>query len=266
MLFAPAAAYCAGRAIKAWGVASIQGRRSDQEDRYAVVTRLPQDERLAFFGVYDGHGGKECAQHAAAFLHDHVTKSPAIKAGAGTGQGVTRALVDAFTRTEKDFLEEAHLHRYRSGSTALTAVLRMPEPGDGAGSGGEITVAHVGDSRAVLCRSGKAVALTEDHKPEDAAERKRIEALGGFVSERGYCMRVQGVLAMSRALGNRLLKPFVSATPSVSTTQLSAADEFVVLATDGLYDVFDNQEVVDLVRKADEPMAASLANAGATSF
>ena len=62
-----------------------------------------------------------------------------------------------------------------------------------------LTVAHVGDSRGVLCKAdGKAVALTTDHKPELEYEKKRIEALGGFVSYLG-CWRAMGILAMSRA-------------------------------------------------------------------
>lgn len=233
-MFAPVA-LCAGRLGKSWSVSTIQGRREEQEDRYAVLPRLPIRRRpsaaaggtadgggsaggLAFFAVYDGHGGAHCARYAAATLHEHLLASPALAAG-----DVRGALADAFRNTEAGFLKLAHAQRLSSGTTALAAVLALPagnaaagSGGAGAGANGELTVAHVGDSRGVLCRGGRAVALTADHKPEDTLERERIEAAGGFVTERGYCMRVQGVLAMSRALGNRLLKPFVSAVPTVS--------------------------------------------------
>jgi protein phosphatase 1L len=256
MLSAPVA-LCAGRLCKSWSVSTIQGRREEQEDRYAIVAKVPGNESYAFFGVYDGHGGPDCARYAASTLHEHVLASAALKAG-----NVKRALSEAFSSTEAGFLQMAHERKLSSGTTALTAMLRVPSEGDAKGSGGELTVAHVGDSRAVLCRSGRAIALTVDHKPEDTAERERIERAGGFVTERGYCMRVQGVLAMSRALGNRLLKPFVSAIPTVTTIPLSQHDEFFVLASDGLYDVFENQRVVDLVKSADKPEGTRLRGRG----
>ena len=60
-------------------------------------------------------------------------------------------------------------------------------------------VANAGDSRAVLCRKGKAVDLSVDHKPEDPIELKRITCAGGKVTPDG---RVNGGLNLSRALGN----------------------------------------------------------------
>lgn len=78
----------------------------------------------------------------------------------------------------------------RDGTTAVVALVQ-----DDC-----LHVSHVGDSRAVLCRaSGRTQALTQDHKPELAPEKQRIEALGGFVSYIG-CWRAMGILAMSRAL------------------------------------------------------------------
>ena len=63
-------------------------------------------------------------------------------------------------------------------------------------------VANAGDSRAVMCVNGKAIALTIDHKPTSESERKRIEAAGGFVSEIGGICRVNGNLNLSRAIGD----------------------------------------------------------------
>ncbi|KAJ1638009.1 phosphatase 2C-domain-containing protein [Pavlovales sp. CCMP2436] len=162
----------------------------------------------------------------ASITHAH------LHAHARTHARITQALSDAFRETETGFLRMAHAQKLASGTTALAVILSVPGARNAANGGkGELTVAHVGDSRGVLCRGGRAIELTQDHKPEDRAERARIEAAGGFVTERGYCMRAQGVLAMSRALGNRLLKPMVSAVPDVSTFPLTADDEFFVRAT-----------------------------------
>ena len=62
------------------------------------------------------------------------------------------------------------------------------------------------------------------------------------------CWRAMGILAMSRAIGDLFLKPYVSAEPEVSTIMLETKDEFFVLASDGIFDVFDNDQVLLLRR------------------
>mmetsp|Transcript_19510 Transcript_19510/g.42153 ORF Transcript_19510/g.42153 Transcript_19510/m.42153 type:complete len:187 (-) Transcript_19510:85-645(-) len=108
--------------------------------------------------------------------------------------------------------------------------------------------AHAGDSHGVLCRSGRAVALTTDHKPNDPDEKNRIVQAGGFV----IVGRVNGELAVSRALGDWAFKrtpgrEHVSAIPDVKVDPITEADEFVILACDGLWDVTTNQEAVNIV-------------------
>lgn len=118
-----------------------------------------------------------------------------------------------------------------------------------------ITCASVGDSRAVLCRDGHAVALAHDHKPINPIERERIEKGGGFVRNN----RVNGRLAMSRAMGDfryknnpKLAKDrqLVVAVPDVIEMERNhEKDEFLVVACDGIFDVLSNQELVDAVRE-----------------
>ena len=92
-----------------------------------------------------------------------------------------------------------------------------------------------------------AMALSEDHKPNRTDERKRIENAGGVVVWAGT-WRVGGVLAVSRAFGDRLLKRYVVATPDIQEELLSWQDEVVILATDGLWDVISNQESITLIK------------------
>lgn len=117
-----------------------------------------------------------------------------------------------------------------------------------------LVVANAGDSRCLLSRGGRAVALTTDHKPNDPAEYLRIIKAGGFVADG----RVNGSLNLSRALGdmeykqNRDLPPqeqSVTAFPEVRCETLCAEDEFLILACDGVWDVLTNQEAVDFVRE-----------------
>jgi len=96
----------------------------------------------------------------------------------------------------------------------------------------------------VLCRSGKAVRLTYDHKGADKQEAKRIQDAGGFVLNN----RVNGVLAVTRSLGDSSMKEFVVGSPYTTETPLGSNDEFLILACDGLWDVATDQKAVDLVR------------------
>jgi len=90
--------------------------------------------------------------------------------------------------------------------------------------------ANAGDARGVLCRSGKAVRLTYDHKGSDKQEAKRITDAGGFVMSG----RVNGVLAVTRSLGDSSMKEFVVGAPYTTETELCTEDEFLILACDGV--------------------------------
>ena len=90
--------------------------------------------------------------------------------------------------------------------------------------------ANAGDARGVLCRGGKAIRLTYDHKGSDKQEAKRIMDAGGFVMSG----RVNGVLAVTRSLGDSSMKEFVVGSPYTTETELYDEDEFVILACDGV--------------------------------
>ncbi|KAL2493282.1 Protein phosphatase 2C 16 [Abeliophyllum distichum] len=111
-----------------------------------------------------------------------------------------------------------------------------------------IVVANCGDSRAVLYRGKEAIALSSDHKPNREDEYARIEASGGKVIQwNGH--RVFGVLAMSRSIGDRFLKPWIIPEPEVMFVPRAREDECLVLASDGLWDVMTNEEACEPARK-----------------
>jgi protein phosphatase 1L len=114
----------------------------------------------------------------------------------------------------------------------------------------------------VICRGGKAVALSTDHKPNRTDERQRIEDAGGVVMWAGT-WRVGGVLAVSRAFGDRLLKQYVVADPEIQEDTIKEGVDFLVLASDGLWDVVSNDDAVEIVAKtlnAEEADAEEAAN------
>ena len=111
-----------------------------------------------------------------------------------------------------------------------------------------VHVANCGDVRAVLCRGNQAVRLSVDHKADDEGERQRVERAGGHVVGR----RVQGVLAVSRAIGDHALRPWVINEPYVQSLTLQDRDSHLVLACDGLWDVMSDQDVCDAIRDMPE--------------
>ena len=129
-----------------------------------------------------------------------------------------------------------------AGCTAVVAIIREAT----------LYVANAGDSRCVLCRDGAALAMSRDHKPNDPEEYARIRNAGGFVSDG----RVNGCLNLSRALGDieykktPNLKPeefMITANPDVRSIDLQGADQFLILACDGIWDVLSDQEACDFV-------------------
>ncbi|XP_052731134.1 probable protein phosphatase 2C 11 isoform X3 [Vigna angularis] len=153
--------------------------------------------------------------------------------------------VEAFKQTDIDYLNEEKGHQRDAGSTASTAMLL----------GDRIVVANVGDSRVVASRAGSAIPLSIDHKPDRSDERQRIEKAGGFIIWAGT-WRVGGVLAVSRAFGDKLLKPYVVADPEIQEEEIDGVD-FIIIASDGLWNVISNKEAVSLVQNITDAEVAS---------
>jgi len=150
---------------------------------------------------------------------------------------VEDAILEAFRMLDNQLLEQDEAKS--TGSTAVVAMV----------SNSHLCVANCGDSRAVLSRGGLAYRLTRDHKPELHDEEERINSCGGKVLDFNG-KRVMGLLAMSRALGDHCLRGVgVVAEPEVTIIGRSEEDEFLVLASDGLWDALQDNEVCDLARR-----------------
>ncbi|KRT81153.1 hypothetical protein AMK59_5493 [Oryctes borbonicus] len=153
-----------------------------------------------------------------------------------------KLITDEILATDRLLLEAAKKSMDVAGTTALVAVLE----------GTRLVVANVGDSRGVMCDGkGNAIPLSFDHKPQQMRERKRIKEAGGFVTFNGV-WRVAGILATSRAMGDYPLKDkkLVIADPDILSFDLSYHKPmFVVLASDGLWDTFSNEEAVAFIKE-----------------
>ncbi|XWS56748.1 hypothetical protein CRYUN_Cryun09bG0112200 [Craigia yunnanensis] len=207
-----------------------RGRRGKMEDRYSAVIDLNGDSKQAFFGVFDGHGGSKAAEFAA----NNLVKKVIVEVSKKCGDSIEDAIKEAYLTTDMDFLKED----VGSGTCCVTAMIHK----------GDLAVSNAGDCRAVMSRSGVAEALTSDHQPSRQDERDRIEALGGYVDCRHGVWRIQGSLAVSRAIGDKHLKQWVIAEPETKILKIKPECEFLILASGGLWNKVTNQEAIDLVR------------------
>ncbi|MCL7035611.1 hypothetical protein MKW94_019867 [Papaver nudicaule] len=162
-----------------------------------------------------------------------------------------RDCVSAFKIMDKEIKLQRDFDSSCSGSTAVT-ILKQDQ---------DIIVANLGDSRAVMGTLSdeelKAVQLTIDHKPELPKEADRIRKCGGRVlphKDEPDVHRVYSAeddymsLAMARAFGDFHLKNYgVIAIPQITHIHLTKEDQFLVLATDGVWDVLTNEEVASIV-------------------
>ncbi|KAI8427620.1 hypothetical protein MSG28_002106 [Choristoneura fumiferana] len=158
-----------------------------------------------------------------------------------------KLLTDEVLAADRLLVEEAKRSMDVAGTTALLAIMED----------NHLIVANVGDSRGVMCDSrGNAIPVSFDHKPQQVREQKRIEAAGGYIAFNGV-WRVAGILATSRAMGDYPLKDkkFVIADPDILTFNLNDHKPmFIVLASDGLWDTFSNEEAVKFIKeRLDEP-------------
>lgn len=117
-----------------------------------------------------------------------------------------------------------------TSSSEKAASIIPQQPPDGPPLRRVLYVANAGDARGVLCRKGRALRLTYDHKGTDKQEAKRIMDSGGFVMSG----RVNGVLAVTRSLGDSSMKEFVVGAPYTTETELTEDDEVLILACDGV--------------------------------
>lgn len=177
------------------------------------------------------------SEYCANALHDTVVEeweNQASEDSVGWSERWKFAFSRAFERADETFRSKTLEVRF-AGSTACVVVV----------SPCQIIASNCGDSKAILCRSNEVVPLTFDHKPNRKEEVDRIEEIGGKIF-RVNGLRVEGVLAMTRAIGDHDLKPFVISTPDVTYTRRSNEDECLVLATDGLWDVMSIEIVAKL--------------------
>lgn len=239
-------------------VRALRGGRLSMEDTYCI------HDGGRFAGVFDGHGGAMVSKFISETIYDKIKKNLQEEStGAHPSIGaLVKSISSAFDEIDDEVLSVDNL-QYQ-GSTAVAVYVHEDE---GTKERTIISV-NIGDSRAVLARGHRAIDLTRDHKPDDEHEKKRILAMGETIEWDEYCQvsRVKN-LSLSRAIGDRFAKPVVSGEVEIQLFPLNnipiecgEEDDFIILGSDGLWDVMTSQNCVEFVTKRLNPSKAQARN------
>jgi len=226
------------------GVSQLAGNKNED-----VVICKPGRGIFDFdmYGVCDGHGGRGVAQFVSENLPICV-RAQLARAGITPRAALAAAFIDCHNSAHEEHKENRRQHKHcppPGGTCALCTIVLN----------GEVWIANAGDCRAVLSRpDGSTSRLTTDHKPTEPSEAARIQAVGGQIINR----ELDGSLAVSRGIGDfaycrngfsqlpTVVGPLVLAAPLASPETSERA--FLVLASDGVWDVFSDDEACSLLR------------------
>ncbi|KAJ4844972.1 hypothetical protein Tsubulata_011705 [Turnera subulata] len=250
-------------------VCSKQGQKGVNQDRLIVWEEFGCQEDMVFCGIFDGHGpwGHVIAKRVSKLVPSSLlcnwqeTLSVTsldldfeLELDRSIHQFDTwkQSYLKAYASIDEELKKHPGIDSFCSGTTALTIVKQ----------GEHLVIANIGDSRAVMATTSDdgslvALQLTIDFKPNLPEEAERIAQSNGQV----FCMSDEpGVyrvwapngktpgLALSRALGDYCVKDFgLISEPDVTERNITDRDQFVILATDGVWDVISNQEAVQIV-------------------
>ncbi|XAR48317.1 Phosphoprotein phosphatase [Bertholletia excelsa] len=239
--FDPSADPSAYHPVLSWGSFATCGRRETMEDTHFLMPQFFNKKDIHVFGIFDGHRGGAAAEFSARAL-------PGFLSSLGSLYSPSEALSEAFVKTDVAFRNELDSHRkskgvikkdWHPGCTAIVSLIVQDK----------LFVANAGDCRAILCRANRAYALSKDHVAKCLEERERVISAGGQVKWQVDSWRVGSpALQVTRSIGDDDLKPAVTAEPEITETKLSVEDEYLVMASDGLWDVMSSEEIVNIIK------------------
>ncbi|KAI3657787.1 hypothetical protein MP638_000758 [Amoeboaphelidium occidentale] len=216
--------------------------RRSMEDAHCYNLDFCGRDGDALIAVFDGHAGKAAAQWCGDNIPERFRLL--LEQDGNSKRSIVELISKLFTDTDEELCDKKGIH---SGCTAALAYTTLRN------NIRRLYCANAGDARVVLSRKGKAVRLTYDHKGMDSGEIKRVIDSGGFIMNN----RVNGVLAVTRSLGDMSMKDLVLSQPFTTETVMTLDDDLMIVACDGIWDTLSDQEAVNLIKDVQDPQEAS---------
>ncbi|ELP83824.1 podocan precursor, putative [Entamoeba invadens IP1] len=224
------------------GSSEMKGRRPSMQDTTFEIKNFMM-KGFHMIGLFDGHGGDNVSKMASAMfptvfanqLQAQVKRSLSKKKIEPENY-IDNWVKTAFSETYEILNKNVENQKYTDGSAAVV-VLITPQ---------KLYCANCGDSRALLVQKNTEIPMSVDHKPTHPNELRRIRKNNGYVDKSG---RLNGEVGLARALGDLRCHPALTAEPEVLTYNRSGEDLAIVMACDGVWDVFENVTVARMVRE-----------------
>lgn len=222
--------------------------RSKMEDVHTYVANFAERLDWGYFAIFDGHAGKQTARWCGNNLHTLLEQE--IIKNEEKDVDMKENLYHSFIKADELITKEA---TGNSGCTAAVVVLLWENDCTSNDNSTAVPAqkrmlytANVGDSRIVLYRNGETYRLSYDHKASDINEINRIRDSGGLIMKN----RVNGILAVTRSLGDSYMKDLVVGKPFTTGTQITKDDKFMIIACDGLWDVISDSKACQVVEES----------------
>lgn len=206
--------------------------RDYMEDKGRSILNIKGDPDKALFCLFDGHGGDQVSKYLQNNFINYFKEMLPFN-------NVNESLIKLFKNLDEKLKE---LNYYQVGATACIIYITK-EKGQRV-----LYSANVGDTRSVLISKNDVKRLSYDHRADDKNEYKRIVSDGGIV----FGGRVYGSLMLARSFGDWQLKSYgVSCVPHITRINITDKDKYVIVATDGIWDVFEDIDTLDISKKFD---------------
>lgn len=205
--------------------------RQSMEDIGVMIPNLTTDYKVSLFGIFDGHGGNDVVKYIKDRVPDLIRQNLIDMCP------IELTLKNAFSKADEE------LKFYDSDNIGTTATIVLIKDN-------KIYCANVGDSKAFVLFDKTYKQITKDHKCNDEEEANRIKENGGKIIKN----RVMGQLILTRTLGDLYVKKFgVINTPDISVTDIGSNVKYVIIASDGVWDVIDLKTLMTM-SQANKPV------------
>jgi serine/threonine protein phosphatase PrpC len=221
-----------------YSVYENRNHKKEMEDKKIILplmsivepTKDHAFKNASLFGVFDGHGGEDCAIYATVHLPHCLIDTQT--------ENTSKVLTEALKELDKQISAKAKYDHIAGGSTSVVALIRDEI----------IDIAWIGDSAIGALTDDKVLTLTTPHNLDDPKEVERVIAAGGMIMNVFGEDRVNGVLNITRALGDSQAKPMISSEPSDSRFDIKESGYYMIfLASDGVWDVLTEEETFNAV-------------------
>ena len=202
--------------------------RQYMEDFYTIIPNFQNDQNKSFFGIFDGHSGSDAAiylkNNLPKIFQNYLTQ---------TNNDINKSLISSFSKIDNEIMSKFN----ESGSTC-TIIYIFKENNKKI-----FYCANVGDSKCFLITNKNIKQISIDHNCNDKNEVERIKKNGGIV----FSGRVFGTLILTRSIGDKEMKKYgVINEPSIFRKEIDSDDKYLILASDGVWDVVGEDDIFNL--------------------